>query len=308
MTWPAAGARVAVVGSANVDLVVRVPAIPRAGETVLGGDLHRFAGGKGANQAVAAARLGGVVTFVARVGDDELGRTSLEGYEGEGIDTRHVVVDPDAPTGAALIAVDREGENAIAVAPGANARLAPADVEAAADAIRGAGVLLLQLETPLEASRRAIAIAEDGGTAVILNPAPARPLERDLLGGVDVLTPNLEEARTLAARLGTDGSEPGELAAALLDAGVGRVAITLGGEGVLIADRDGSERLPARPVDAVDTTAAGDAFNGALGVAIAAGLGWRDAVAFGQRAGALAVTREGAQPSLPTLDEMRATA
>lgn len=300
MRLPERGAAVAVVGSVNVDLVVRVPRLPGPGETVLGGDLRRFPGGKGANQAVAAARLGGAVSLVARVGDDEHGRTSVDGFREEGIDVAAVVTDPEAPTGAALIVVDHAGENAITVAPGANARLSPEDVAAAAGTIRSAGVVLLQLETPLEASLRAMDIAEEAGTKVILNPAPARPLPSELLERVDVLTPNLAEARALAGASGSPERGAEDLARALLDAGVGRVAVTLGGEGVLAADGDGAERLEAVPVDAVDTTAAGDAFTGALAVALAADFGWREAVELARRAAALAVSREGAQPSMPT--------
>lgn len=297
--------RVVVVGSANVDFVVRAPRIPRAGETVLGGDLRRFPGGKGANQAVAAARLEAEVTLVARVGDDDLGRDAVEGYRAEGIDTRHLVVDPGAPTGAALIVVDEEGENAIAVAPGANARLAPADVEEAADGIRGADVLLLQLETPPEATERAVGIARGAGTRVLLNPAPARSLDAAFLATVDVLTPNREEARRLAEGLGADAEGPEAAARALHEAGVGHVAVTLGKEGVLAYGPDGPRSLPAVPVRAVDATAAGDAFSAALAVALGAGRAWRSALDFARRAAALSTTREGAQPSLPTLEEVR---
>lgn len=296
--------RIAVVGSANVDFVVRVPRIPRAGETVLGGDLARFAGGKGANQAVAAARLGAEVAFVARVGDDGLGRSSLDGYRSEGIDTRHVAVDSDAPTGAALIVVDGEGENAIAVAPGANARLSPADVEAAAETIRAADALLLQLETPLEATERAVDIARAGDTLVLLDPAPARPLDAGFLALVDVLTPNREEARRLAGGLGADAAGPEAAARTLREAGVGHVAVTLGGEGVLTVGAEGPRRWPAAPVDAVDATAAGDAFSAALAVALGSGQAWEEAVAFARRAAAFSTTRMGAQPSLPTLEEL----
>ena len=309
MRLPEAGGRVAVVGSANVDYVVRVPALPAAGETVVGGDLRRFAGGKGANQAVATARLGAEVAFVARVGADEDGRRTIEGLEQEGVLVEHVGAETEAPTGAALIVVDETGENAIAVAPGANDRLAPAHVEAAADAIRGADALLVQLETPLEATRRAIELARQAGTTVVLNPAPARPLGRELLEGVDVLVPNLGEARTLTSETGGDpGEDPEGLARALRAAGAGRVAVTLGAEGVVLADGEGLERLPAVPADAVDTTAAGDAFSGALAVGLAGGLGWRDAAAFAALAAALSVSREGARPSLPTLEEVRRAA
>ena len=306
MRLPATGGRVAVVGSANVDYVVRVPVLPAAGETVVGGDLRRFPGGKGANQAVAAARLGGEVSLVARVGADGDGHGTIEGLERERVRVEHVGTEAEAPTGAALVVVDETGENAIAVAPGANHRLAPSHVEAAADVLRGADVLLLQLETPLEASRRAIELARAAGTSVVLNPAPARPLGRELLASVDVLVPNLGEARALASEAGIDADEdPESLARALRAAGVGRVAVTLGAGGVALAGPACVERLPAVPAEAVDTTAAGDAFSGALAVGLAGGLGWREAAAFAALAAALSVSREGARPSLPTLEEVR---
>ena len=309
MKLPEAGGRVAVVGSANVDYVVRVPALPAAGETVVGGDLRRFAGGKGANQAVAAARLGGEVSLVARVGADEDGRRTVEGLDEEGVRVEHVGRAAEAPTGAALIVVDEAGENAIAIAPGANHRLAPGHVEAAGDAIRAAEVLLLQLETPLAATRRAIELARGAGATVVLNPAPARPLDRELLAAVDVLVPNLGEARTLAAASsGEAGEGSEELARALRAAGARRVALTRGAEGVVLADAEGVSHVPAVPANAVDTTAAGDAFCGALAVGLAGGLGWREAAAFAALAASLSVSREGARPSLPSLEEVRRAA
>lgn len=293
--------RIVVVGSSNTDFVITSARIPEPGETVLGDRFLRAAGGKGANQAVAAARLGARVTFVARVGDDELGRAAVTGFETEGIDTRHVAVDHESPSGVALIVVDHAGENAIAVAPGANAKLDPTDVDSAADSLREADAVLLQLETPLAAAARAIDYAREGSARVILDPAPAAPLEPEFLSRVDVLTPNATEAAALAGRT------PGSRSDAALDAianelasvGVGAVVVTRGARGVLIATGGDVDRVPAAPARAVDSTAAGDAFSAALGVRLGAGDDLGAAVDYAQRAAARSVQVPGAQPSLP---------
>lgn len=287
-------AHIVVVGSANTDMVVRVPRIPSPGETVTGGTFFQADGGKGANQAVAAARFGARVALVARVGADELGDHVVAGLQTEGIDVRHVGGDPEAPTGVALIVVDSEGENAIAVAPGANARLSVDDVEAVRPAIEAADALLLQLETPLDSVERAASIANVAEVPVILNPAPARPLPDSLLAQVDVLTPNEGEVRALGG-----AAEPAVAAAELLRRGVSAVVVTLGATGALVLSEAGEVWLPAFAVEAVDTTAAGDAFNGALATSLAEGLGLEAAVRKGCAAGALAATIAGARPSLP---------
>lgn len=289
-----------VVGSANIDLVVRAPRLPRPGETVLGGDLLIVPGGKGANQAVGCARLGARVHLVARLGRDDFGDRALDNLSREGVGTEYVVRDDAAPTGVALVVVDGAGQNAIAVAPGANGRLSPQDVERAALAFRGADCVLVQLEVPLEAVRAAVEMGRGAGAKVILNPAPARPLPQDLLRQVDVLTPNLPEAALLAGR----GGSPEELAQALLDRGVGAVALTLGEEGALFTADYGIHRISRLAVDVVDATAAGDAFNAALAVGLAGGMVLSRAVRFANAAAALACTRMGAQPSLPTLEEL----
>ncbi len=302
------------VGSANVDLVARAPSIPRPGETLLGSEFFQAAGGKGANQAVAAARLGAEVAFVARVGDDRFGADAIEGYRAEGIDTNHVIVDPERPTGVALIVVSDDGENAITVAPGANGRLSAGDVERAAAVLRRADVLLVQLEVPLDAVARALEIANDAGVATVLDPAPARHLDPALLARVDVLTPNLAEARTLAGleargladaeHLAVPDADAERLAGRLRERGVGACAVTLGPDGVVLADALGTRRFAAQRVAAVDTTGAGDAFNGALAVGLAEGMDLDGAVAFALRAAAVSVTRAGAQPSLPRRGEL----
>lgn len=291
---------IVVVGSSNTDMVVRVPRIPRPGETLLGGDFAMAAGGKGANQAVAAARAGGRVTFVARVGDDLFGREAREGLARDGIDTRFVLTTPGAPSGIALITVDERGENSISVASGANALLSVADVEGAAEAFGAADVVLLQLESPLATVEAAVHEARRRGLPVILDPAPARELDDTLLSEVSVLTPNEHEAAMLAGIEAESEADMREAAARIRARGPRTVVITLGKRGVY-ASSEGCEGLvPAFKVEALDTTAAGDVFNGALAVALAEKLPLPDALRFAQAAAAISVTRPGAQPSAPT--------
>lgn len=299
---PPKRARVVVVGSANMDMVARVARLPKPGETVLGTEFQSVPGGKGANQAVAAARLGAVVTFVACVGADALGDSLALGLEAEGIHTRYVVRDPDAPTGVALITVDEAtGENVIVVASGANAKLSVGLVEMAADAIRTADVLVCQLESPLETVTAALKLAREAGKATILNPAPSQALTDELLSLVSVLTPNETEVALLMG----DARAMPEAAGTLRARGVGQVAVTLGAAGVLLVTEDGETRLPGRPVaQVVDTTAAGDCFTGALAVALGEGKSLDAAAAFANAAAALSVTKAGAQPSLPSRFEV----
>ncbi len=288
-----------IIGSSNTDLIVRAQRLPAAGETVLGGDLATAAGGKGANQAVAAARLGAPVAFVARIGTDMFGEQAAAALAREGLDLRYLVRDPDAPSGVALIVVDAAGQNQIAVAPGANSRLTPADVAAAQPALAAARVLLLQLEIPLETVQAAARAGRAAGLTVILNPAPAQPLPAALYPLVDYLTPNEHEAAAL-----TGAADPEAAAAALLARGVKHVVITLGAAGALVAQPDQMRRVPGFAVTAVDTTAAGDAFNGGLAVALARGDRLDAAVRYAHAVAALSVTRSGAQPSLPTAEEV----
>jgi len=302
-------ARVTVAGSLNMDLVVRAPRIPEPGETIIGGEFRTVPGGKGANQAVAAARLGAQVAMVGRVGGDAFGGLLLENLAAAGVDPAFVTRDPQAATGVALIEVDDAGQNSIVVVSGANMRLALADVEAAAAAIGVADVLLLQLESPLETVTRAAQVARAQGVTVILNPAPARPVPAGLLGLVDVLIPNESETALLTGLPVGDQEQAQAAAAALRRMGVATVILTLGERGALLAYEGGAELFPAFDVTPVDTTAAGDAFVGGLAVALAEGRPLQEAVRWGNAAGALATTRLGAQPSLPTrqaLEEMLA--
>jgi len=296
--------RIVVVGSSNTDMIVQAGRLPLPGETVLGGDLAIAPGGKGANQAVAAARLGAAVTFVARVGQDMFGQEALRNFQREGLDIRYLVQDPQAPSGVALIVVGPGGQNIIAVAPGANRRLTPADVEAARPAFAQARAVLLQLEIPIETVLAAAQAGRAAGATVILNPAPApsRPLPAALFEAVDILTPNETEATALTGK-----QEPEEAAAALLERGVGTVIVTLGAKGALVATGfDHMQHIPGFRVKAVDATAAGDAFNGGLAVALAQREALDAAVRYAHAVAALSVTRLGAQPSLPTAAEVEA--
>ncbi|MXW97016.1 MAG: ribokinase [Acidimicrobiaceae bacterium] len=303
---PRSGPEVAVVGSANLDLVVEVETIPVAGETVLGGDLRLIPGGKGANQAAAAARLGRRVAMIGRVGDDDAGRTLRSAMDSAGVDTASLLTTEDAPSGTALIAVGADGDNAIVVSPGANGRLSSADVEGAAGALGAAEVVLLQLEVPLEAVSAAVRCA--GGT-VVLNPAPAPAtmLPPDLLDRVDVIVPNQTELATMAGHAGLSpiGEVDPETAVALARGlPIAAAVVTLGAAGAIVVTPTDATHVPAPAVVPVDTTAAGDAFCGALADALVGGADLVAATKWAVRVGAAATLRHGAQPSLPTRSEV----
>jgi ribokinase len=295
-----------VVGSLNADLVVRTPRFPASGETVTGTDFAVYPGGKGANQAVAAARLGGRVAMIGRLGRDDQGRTLRSSLAAAGVDAGAVLDDESAATGVAVITIDGSGQNQIVLAPGANARLSPAHVEQERALIEGAAVLLLQLEVSPDTVAAAARIARASGVRVILDPAPARPEASSLLPLVDFVTPNETELRVLAGAGGgpTTHEEAISLLRMLLAQGAGTAIAKLGTAGALAVSASEQQVWPAHEVEAVDTTAAGDAWNGAFAVALAEGRPLREAGAFASAAAAIAVTRAGAQPSLASRDEV----
>lgn len=296
---------VCVVGSLNMDLVVKAPRFPAVGETVTGATFAAFPGGKGANQAVAAARLGARVAMVGRVGADAFGEQLIAGLQTEGVDVTRVLVDRTAPTGVASITVDAAGDNAIVVASGANARLRPEDVEAAAGLIGSAHVLLLQLEVPLETVMRAARLGRAGGAIVCLDPAPATPLPAECYPLLDVIDPNETEVRILTGLPTSTIPEAERAAETLLQRGARAAVVKLGERGAVYLSPAGRAHVAAIPVTPVDTTAAGDAFAAALGVALGEGKTLAEAVRFATRAAALKVTRLGAR-ALPTRAEVDA--
>ena len=301
-----ARAEVVVVGSINLDLVVDVATIPVAGETVLGGDLRRIPGGKGANQAVAAARLGRRVAMVGRVGDDDAGSILRAALTSAGVDTTNLRTNHDTPSGTALIAVGANGDNTIVLSPGANGRVSAADVAEAADVVGAAAVVLLQLEVPLEVVAAAVSSARG---LVVLNPAPApaAPLPPDVLDGVDVLVPNQTELATMAGHAGLSAIgnvDPATAVALARGLPVAAVVVTLGAAGAMVVTPTEATHVPAPAVGPVDTTAAGDAFCGALADALVDGADLVGAARWAVRVGAAATLRPGAQPSLPTAAEV----
>ena len=289
--------KILVIGSSNTDMTIKSERLPAPGETILGGKFLMGAGGKGANQAVAAKRLGGDVTFVCKVGRDIFGDNAIKGYEKEGIDTSHILRS-DAPSGVALILVDAKAENSIAVAPGANGDLTPEDIRNLRGVIAEASYLILQLEVPVETVLEAARIAHEAGVYVILNPAPACPLPEELFKYLSLITPNQTET-ALMTGVETDGSSLDKAVDALRAKGVKDVIITLGSRGSLVCTGGRNEFVPACKVKAVDTTAAGDTFCGALCVALSEGKSLTEAAAFATRASALAVQKMGAQDSIP---------
>jgi ribokinase len=297
---------VLVIGSSNTDLIIKAKRIPKPGESILGGKFVRAAGGKGANQAVAAARAGGAVTFIARVGRDQNGEEAVAGLSADGINVNHVIRDARESSGVALIFVGESGENSIAVASGANDKFSPDDVRKAKDAFRTAKIVLLQLESPLKTVMASVQLAAAAGVPVILNPAPAQPLQTQLLKRIFVLVPNEGEAELLTGVAVVGEAASAKAAERLLARGVQNVVITMGARGAFVAGKDVREFIPGFKVNAVDTTGAGDIFNGALAVALAEGQSLLEAARFASAAAAISVTRVGAQPSAPTRQEIDA--
>jgi len=296
--------KIVVVGSSNTDMIIKAARIPKPGETVLGGSFSMAAGGKGANQAVATARAGGHVVFVARVGEDFFGERAIKHFVADQIDVRFIEKDKEAPSGIALIFVGEHGENSIAVAAGANAKLSKADIAKCSETIASAEILLMQLETPLETVQAAAEIASSNGVKVILNPAPARELPPELLRLASIITPNEFEAEVLTGIEIRDDEAAGRAADILLSQGVGTAIITLGARGAFLAGGNVREVIHGYQVHAVDTTGAGDVFNGALVVALSEEKTLPEAVSFANAAAAISVTKLGAQPSIPRRREI----
>ncbi|HZH92640.1 MAG TPA: ribokinase [Tissierellaceae bacterium] len=295
---------VIVVGSLNMDLVIRAPKIPRPGETVLGSDFRQVPGGKGANQADAAAKLGAETAILGAVGRDSMGSTLVQALKMDGVKVDMVLEKEDLPTGVAAIVVEDSGNNAITVAPGANSGLTPHDISSMEGIFKGATVMLVQLETPLDTVKRALQLARENNVKTILNPAPAMELDDEIFSLVDIMTPNETELEILS---GMDTSDLDKVESAgqyLLKKGVSRLIVTLGSQGSMDIVQDSATTYPAYKVKAVDTTAAGDSFNAALAVSIANGESMEDSIRFATKVGAMTVTKHGAQTSLPLVGQV----
>ena len=295
--------KIVVIGSSNTDMVVRSEHLPRPGESVLGGDFMMAGGGKGANQAIAVARMGHNVVFSAAVGRDMFGDAAVAGYQRFGVDTSYIVR-KDTPSGIALIMVDGAGQNSISVALGANNCLTAEDVMPALESVSAGDIVLLQLEIPMSTVDACVAVAAAKGAKVVLNPAPAAVVSEQTLSKLYLITPNQTEAQTLTGIEVVDEASATAAAKALAAKGVERVVITMGSQGSLLYEDGVSEIIPAHKVSAVDTTAEGDVYNGALCAAIAEGMSLGDALRFATKAAAISVTRAGAQPSVPSREEV----
>lgn len=293
-----------VIGSSNTDLVVKVEKLPKEGETVLGEELKIFYGGKGANQAIAAKKAGADVLFITKLGRDIYGERYQENLIAHGIDPSGIIFDDKAPSGIAIIAIDKKGENQIVVSPGSNLRLLPSDIDNIKNHFHSKAVMLLQLEIPLETVEHSLRIAKSMGIRTVLNPAPARKLSKKMIKNIDILTPNETELKILTGLDVKQKQGAEEAAMRLLDLGAAHVMITLGEKGSFLLGRDKKISVPAYRVKAVDSTAAGDAFNGVLADSLLRGMSLEDAMRYANAAGALTVTKMGAQPSLPFRQEI----
>lgn len=296
--------KIIVIGSSNVDMVVRTSHLPAPGETILGGEFFMNQGGKGANQAVAIKRLGGNLIFMAKLGNDVLGRQSVGYFEKEGIDTRYIALDEDSASGVALISVDDHAENSIVVASGANMLLNEQDVDKMLEEMCEGDILLMQLEIPLQTVEYAARKAFGKGVKVVLNPAPARSLPKELFRHLYMVTPNRIEAEMLTGIKIANDADVEKVAEEICAMGVKNVIITLGSKGCLIREEGVSYRIDAFKVEPVDTTAAGDTFNGALCVGLSEGMDLKQAAVMASKASSIAVTRMGAQSSIPYREEL----
>jgi len=297
-------ASIVVIGSSNTDMVVKSNKFPKPGETIMGGEFFMFSGGKGANQAVAAARAGGAVSFIAKTGDDIFGQRAITELRNEGIDCTYITADNNKASGVALIIVDETGENEIVVAPGANDTLQEEHIEAANDAIMEATIILFQLEIPLSTVLFAAKKGKELNKKIVLNPAPATILPTELFACLYLITPNETEAEILTDIKVTDTTSASKAADKLLLAGVENVIITMGAAGAYFKNAEMEMQIPSHQVTAVDTTAAGDVFNGVLVVELANGNSWEEAIKKACKAASISVTRMGAQASMPYKHEL----
>ncbi|CAH0997585.1 Ribokinase [Emticicia aquatica] len=296
--------KIFIIGSSNTDMVIKSQKLPAPGETIIGGTFLMNPGGKGANQAVAAAKLGATVTFISKTGNDIFGKQAIQGFQREGINTDFVFTDLENPSGVALILVDAKGENSIAVASGANANLQITEVETAIQQITADDTVLLQLEIPIPTVEFSIKKCFEKGAKVILNPAPAQVLDESVFKYLDIITPNETEAELLTGIKVTDLSTAEQAALKFHEKGVKNVIITLGSRGAYLHNENVNRLIPSPIVDAMDTTAAGDVFNGALAVALSEGQDLEQSISFACRAAAISVTRMGAQASAPLRSEV----
>lgn len=297
--------KILVVGSSNTDLIIKVADIPRPGETLLGGKFMTFPGGKGANQAVAAARAGGDVVFIASVGEDAYGLGAIKEYKLDNINTENIKICKGVPSGIAMITIAESGENAITVASGANEKLLADDLDEAEEAFDEADLMLIQLETPLDTVKKAICLCGEFNTRVILNPAPAAELDDEILSGIHIITPNETEAESLTGVKVEGEKDAGKAAGVLHQKGIDTVIITMGSAGAYFSDKESgvAKMVPGFSVKAEDTTAAGDVFNGQLAVALSEGLSFEKAIRMSHAAAALSVQQLGAQSSIPRREE-----
>lgn len=294
---------ICVIGSLNMDLVVNVDTMPKPGQTLLGSNFKEVPGGKGANQAVAMARLEGNVSMIGKVGNDGFGKTLIESLNNDNVNTNHVHID-NCSTGVAFITVDKNAQNAIVVAPGANFQLTKDDIDKNIDCIKNSDIVVIQLETPLETVKYTLQVAKDLNKYTILNPAPAVKLDDETIGHVDLLTPNETELEIISEMKIENEDDINKAAKKMIEKGVKELIVTLGSKGSLYINDEKSFFKPAYTVEAVDTTAAGDSFTGALAVALSNNKTIKEAMDFASKVGALSVMKEGAQSSLPTLKDV----